>query len=174
MRCFIVLALLCSGCIAASLKGRAGVVADRESVGVQVAVSGAIGYAGKSSAVIESIGFATGTAPKAGADIGLDYVKLPRSSLPLGWRAGFGGVPIAYGGPALFGGRAAALYILRDRTRSGGHEKSFSESTRTVRALGVEALAGPSIHDMFTDDARTRFGGSFSVTYEMYMLSRMW
>lgn len=177
MRCIVIaLLLVSSGCIAASVKGRVGMVVDRELVGAQVAVSGAIGVAGKRSAVIESVGFATGTAPKAGLDIGLDYVRFPtdRSALPLGWRAGVGGVPLAYGSPALFGARVAGLYLLRDRTSHGGHEKSFSTSHRSLRAIGVEALAGASQHDMFTETPYTRFGGSVSITYEAYWLSRMW
>jgi hypothetical protein len=171
----VVLVLLCSGCIAGSIKAHTGVVADERGRGVQAGVSLGFGYSGKRSAVVASTGFAGGQAPTAGLSSGLDYVRFrdhgdkPR----LAWRAGFGGVPLAYGEPTMSGARVASLFVVRDRESSGGHEKMWSESSRTVMAVGIEAMIGA----MFYDDERekdTTFGGAASLTFEMYALSRMW
>jgi hypothetical protein len=175
---FLFVALFCSGCIAASVKAHTGVVADERGRGVQAGVSLGIGIAGKRSAVIESVGFAGGQAPKAGLAIGLDYLRLPEDSssskLGFGWRVGIGGVPLAYGNPATMGVRFATLFIVRDKSESDGHEKMFSGSTRNVRAFGVEAMLGMSTHDQFEPMPKTAFGGTASLTYEWHLLSRVW
>jgi hypothetical protein len=171
----IALLVFCSGCIAASVKAHTGVVADEYGRGVQAGVTVGFGYAGERSAVLESIGFAGGNAPKAGLDVGFDYVHLPaHGDEKLGFRVGFGGIPIAYGDPASVGVRVASLFLLADHYSSGGHEKMFSESTRTIRAFGIEAMAGLTVHDARDPMPRRAVGGSAQLTYEMYLLSRMW
>lgn len=169
MRSFVVVLLFCSGCIAGAVKGKVGVASDGVSTGLQVGASFGFGYAGKRSALVESIGVAAGMAPKVGLDVGLDYVRLPDtySDVPMGWRVGMGGIPLAYGDPAIVGGRAALLWVVRDKTRSSGHEKFGSSSTRNLGAAGLEVLIGASIYD-----ENNRAGGSVSLTYEHYMLSR--
>jgi len=174
MRSLLVLVIFCSGCIAASVKGRVGVVSDGGSAGVQVGATVSIGVAGKRSAVLETIGLATGNAPKAGLDIGLDYARFPEneySDLPFGWRVGFATVPVAHGSPASMGRRVAPLWILRDRKSYSGHEKFGSSAARTLHALGLEAMLGQLRYDATDDDEeREVFGGSLSLTYEWFML----
>ena len=170
----VVLLVFSTGCIAASVKAHTGVVTDERSTGVQAGISVGIGYAGKRSAVVESIGFAGGQAPKAGLAVGLDYVHLPEDKPGFAWRAGIGGIPLAYGDPSMAGIRVATLFIFRDRSSYGGHEKSFQESTRFAHALGLEAMVGMATHGQFSEMPETYVGGSASVTYELYMLSRLW
>ncbi len=170
------LALACSGCIAGTVKAHTGVVADEYGRGVQAGVSLGFGYAGRHSAVVETIGFSGGQAPYAGLDLGLDYVAFPDHDEHVGiaWRVGVGGVPIAYGSPASVGVRLGSLFIVRDHEEYGGHEKGFREWSRTVHAVGIEAMVGKTIHDQWSDMPRSAFGGSAQVTYELYLLSRMW
>jgi hypothetical protein len=154
-----------------SAKVHTGIVVDDRGQGVQAGLSLGLGIAGKRSAVLESVGFAGGQRPNAGLTVGVDYVRLPeRDDGGVGWRAGFGGVVLAYGEPTNAILRAGALVPIRDRYRSGGHEKMYSTSTRTVAALGVEGFAGLMVHD---DDHAT-FGGGGAITFELYSLSRMW
>jgi hypothetical protein len=167
-----VLALLCSGCIAGSIRAHTGVVADERGAGVQAGIALGWGYAGKRSAILETAGFATGQSPKAGLTGGFDYVRFPKPNDHRGnvaWRAGFGGVLLSHGEPNSVGVRVAALLLVRDNFRNDGHEKSISETTRTITAVGLELLGGMHVYD---DDDR-RFGGSASITLELFGLSRM-
>ena len=171
---YVICALLCSGCIAASVKAHTGVVADERGRGVQAGVALGIGIAGtKKSAVVETVGFAGGTAPKAGLAIGLDYVRFSEEH-DLGWRVGIAGIPLAYGEPAMTGVRVGSLFVVRERYRSGGHEKMWSESTRSVMAVGLEAMVGFSVYDQYEMTQESTFGGAAAVTWEWYLMSRMW
>lgn len=169
---FALLALCTSGCIAAGVKTHAGVMTDSRGWGLQAGIGGAFGYAGKRSAIVETIGFQGGERMNAGLAVGFDYVRLTDDKL--GWRAGLGGVIIGAGDPESVGLRVASLLFVRERSSSGGHEKSWRESTRSIWALGVEGQVGMHTFDVpgeMRDDVT--LGGTASVTFEIYMLSRM-
>lgn len=171
MRLVVLLAILSSGCVAASIKAHAGGVTSDAGSGVQAGLVLGIGIAGKRGAVISSVGIAGGDAPGVGLAAGVDYLLVPRRSA-VGWRLGLGGVQAFSGAPSTMGLRVATLFPIFDRVRSGGG-KMFSSSNRTLLAAGVEGTLGVAFDG--GDDGRTRaLGGGAALTLELDTLNRMW
>lgn len=178
MKVAVALALASSGCIAVSARAHVDAVTDFQRHGVVAGVNVGFGYAGKRSAVLASLGVDSGTAPTLGIHDTFDYVRLPERTV--GWRAGFGGTVGLIGAPTLFGGRAATLFALRERSSSSEHEKLGGSSSESLLAVSLETTLGASIREGAEQPAGmrppndVRVGASAGVGLELYYLSRVW
>jgi hypothetical protein len=171
MRFVALVWLVCSGCIAFSVRGHVDVVSDVEHHGVQAGVNVGFGYAGEKSAVVASVGADSGTAPTLGVHDSIDYIHLPKNRV--GWRAGVGGTVSILGDPSIGGLRVATLYSLREKSESTYHEKSGGEVSASLLALSLEATIG-AVTQAREMNTPTRLGGSAGVGLELYSLSRLW
>jgi hypothetical protein len=171
------------GCIATSARLHAGAVAAGDQVGFQAGVALGFGLTtGRRTAVVGHLGFATGTAPKAGLTSAIEYARIPerRGDLPLSLRLGLGGTVALAGDPTLSTVIGGAMVVLRDRSSSSsGHEKLGGGGwSRSVLGVGMEARAGVAFVETAAStpddlEREARPGGSLSLTVEWINLSQV-
>lgn len=178
---FVVLALALSGCITVSARAHAGGVTSGVGSGVQVGVTLGLGLTvNKRTAVVESIGAASGTAPALGLIGAVDYIRLPKADGDgaLAWRAGVGAQWAFIGAPILGGVRFGGMYLIRDKTSfdRGGEKCCGSSWDRSVIAIGIEGqvgVAGREVDVPMSDDTELErsVGASAAVTIEWLQMS---
>jgi hypothetical protein len=144
---FSLLALALTGCIAVSARAHVAGVTSGVGSGVQVGVTLGVGLTvNERTAVVESIGAASGTAPELGLIGAVDYVRLPDhdDGSKLAWRAGVGGQWAFVGAPILAGARFAGMYLISDKYSfdRGGEKCCGSSWDRSVVAIGIEGELG--------------------------------
>jgi hypothetical protein len=170
-----VLGLASSGCIALSARAHVDAVTDFQRPGIQVGINVGMGYAGKTTAMVASLGVDSGTAPTLGIHDTFDYIHLPGPDL--GWRVGFGTTVALVGEPTFVGPRVATLFPLRQRKSSYQSEKMGGHSSSSRYAISIEAALGASTSNVLEppdDEIDLRVGASAGVGLELYYLSRMW
>jgi hypothetical protein len=172
----LILLLVLPACIGAQGRVHVGPTVDSSGeVGVHAGATFGFGYATSDrGGVLIGGGAVSGNETKLGIVSVIEGAKLGDDHGDLGYRAGIRSELGLVGERSFVGATGAVLYPLRERSSSGGHEKSFQEETRTALAVGFEGQVGAVMIDVDgQDDAELRLGAGAALTLEWLMFSRM-
>ncbi len=173
----LLIGLLVPACIGAQGRVHVGPTVDSSGeVGVHAGATFGFGYATSDrGGVLIGGGVVTGNQTKFGVSSVIEGVKLGEEHGDLGYRAGIRGDVGIVGGRSFLAATGAVLYPVRERSSSGGHEKSFQEETRTALAVGLEGQVGTVMMDIDDPDrdGELRLGAGAALTLEWLMFSRM-
>jgi hypothetical protein len=179
MRALLILLLLpsASACVGAQARLHVGPTVDTSGeVGVHGGLTAGFGYATSDrGGLLIGSGVVSGSDTHVGVVSIVEGAHLGEERGELGYRGGFRGEAGLVGDRSFLGASGAVLYPLRQRSSSGGHEKSFQSSTHTLLAVGFEAQAGAVLIDLDEDSSEheTRFGAGAALTLEWLMFSRV-
>jgi hypothetical protein len=176
MKRLFILGLFLPACIGAQGRVHVGPTVDSSGeVGVHAGATFGFGYATSDrGGVLIGAGEVSGSETHVGIASVIEGAKLGEDHGDLGYRAGVRADMGLVGERSFLAATGAVLYPLRERSSSGGHEKSFQEETRTALAVGFEGQVGAVMLDVGDqEDAELRLGAGAALTLEWLMFSRM-